>query len=110
MAAKKTADKKPAAKKSAPKNSAFTQEFEPTPELAALVGSKPLPRTQAIKKLWEYFKKNKLNEGQVINMDDKMKAVYGAKKARKMGKNQVAVGANQIFMTEVSEAFKHLKK
>ena len=55
----------------------------------------PLPRTQVIKKLWEYFKKNKLNDGQTINLDDKLKAVYGNKKT--------------IKMTEVSKAFSHLK-
>ena len=42
-------------------------------------------------------------------MDDKVKAVYGAKKNRTMGKNKVAVKGDQLFMTEVSEAFKHLK-
>lgn len=104
------AAKKPAAKKSARKPSAaFNKEFTPSTELAAVIGTKPVKRTDVIKKLWDYFKKNKLNEGQVINMDDKVKAVYGAKKNRTMGKNKVAVKGDQLFMTEVSEAFKHLK-
>jgi upstream activation factor subunit UAF30 len=108
MAAKKAAAKKttpaakkaPAAKKTAAgakkPNAAFMKEFNPTPELAAVVGDKPLPRTAVIKKLWDYFKKNGLNQGQLINLDDNLKKVYGNKK--------------QIKMTEVAGAFKHLKE
>jgi upstream activation factor subunit UAF30 len=106
MAAKKTAAKKPAAKNP---NSAFNKEFTPSSELAELIGTKPVARTQAIKKLWDYFKKNKLQEGQLINMDDKMKAVYGSKKNRTVTKRKVAVRGDQIHMTEVSQAFSHLK-
>lgn len=109
MAAKKPAAKKPAAKSGRKPSAAFMKEFTPSAQLAELVGSKPLPRTQAIKKLWDYFKKNKLNEGVLINMDDAVKAVYGAKKNRTVGKNKVAVRGDQLHMTEVSEAFKHLK-
>ena len=106
MAAKKAAAKKSAAKKAPAKkaaggakrkpNAAFMKEFTPSPELAAVVGEKPLPRTAVIKKLWDYFKKNGLNQGQLINLDDKLKAVYGNKK--------------QIKMTEVAGAFKHLQE
>jgi chromatin remodeling complex protein RSC6 len=107
MAAKKPA-KKPA--KSARKPSAaFMKTLTPSAQLAEVIGSKPVPRTEVIKKLWDYFKKNKLNAGQVINLDDKLKAVYGSRKSRTMGKNKVPVRADQIFMTEVSDAFKHLK-
>jgi upstream activation factor subunit UAF30 len=106
MAAKKAAAKKSTAKKAPAKkaaaggkrkpNAAFMKEFRPSPELAAVVGEKPLPRTAVIKKLWDYFKKNGLNQGQLINLDDKLKAVYGNKK--------------QIKMTEVAGAFKHLSE
>ena len=109
MAAKKAAAKKtttaakkaPAAKKAAggakrKPNAAFMKEFTPSPELGAVIGDKPLPRTAVIKKLWDYFKKNGLNQGQLINLDEKLKAVYGNKK--------------QIKMTEVAGAFKHLKE
>jgi upstream activation factor subunit UAF30 len=106
MAAKKAAAKKTTAKKAPAKkaaggakrkpNAAFMKEFTPTPELGAVIGDKPLPRTAVIKKLWDYFKKNGLNQGQLINLDDKLKAVYGNKK--------------QIKMTEVAGAFKHLKE
>ena len=105
MAAKKAAAKKTTAAKKAPAkkaagakrkpNAAFMQEFTPSPELAAVVGEKPLPRTAVIKNLWTYFKKHGLNQGQLINLDDNLKKVYGNKK--------------QIKMTEVAQAFKHLK-
>ncbi|MDP2275928.1 MAG: SWIB/MDM2 domain-containing protein [Archangium sp.] len=98
MAAKKPAAKKTAkpAKSARKPSAAFMKELTPSPQLAEVIGAKPLPRTQVIKKLWEYFKKNKLNDGQTINLDDKLKAVYGAK-------------LKSIKMTEVSKAFAHLK-
>ena len=54
----------------------------PDAALAAVVGSKPLPRTELTKKLWEYIKKNGLQDKKVktqINADDKLKAVFGGK-------------------------------
>ena len=81
--AKKAAKKKPAKKKSARKpNAAFMAPLTPSPTLAAVVGSKGLPRTQIIKKIWEYIKKNKLQDQKnrrMINGDDKLKAVFGGK-------------------------------
>ncbi|MFY8037004.1 MAG: SWIB/MDM2 domain-containing protein, partial [Cyclobacteriaceae bacterium] len=54
-AAKKAAPKKAAKKKSARKpNAAFMAALTPSAALGAVVGSKPLPRTQIIKKIWEY--------------------------------------------------------
>jgi upstream activation factor subunit UAF30 len=85
MAAKKTAAKKPA-KKSAPKrkpNAAFMKEMQPSTILAEIVGNKPLPRTEVVKKLWAYIRKNNLQdakERRMINADDKLKAVFGGKK------------------------------
>jgi upstream activation factor subunit UAF30 len=81
--AKKAAKKKPAKKKSARKpNAAFMAPLTPSPTLAAVVGSKGLPRTQIIKKIWEYIKKNKLQDNKnrrMINGDEKLKAVFGGK-------------------------------
>lgn len=39
-------------------NASFVKPLLPSPELAAIVGSKPIPRTQAIKKMWAYIKEN----------------------------------------------------
>lgn len=77
--AKKAAVKAaPASKRSA--NSAFMKPLTPSPELAAVVGAEPLPRTQVVSKLWEYIKKHDLQDPankRMINADDKLKAVFG---------------------------------
>ena len=82
---KKTTTKKVATKKAKTKrkpNPAFMKPLTPSSVLAAVVGSKSLPRTQVVKKLWEYIKKNKLQDSvkrQFINADDALKAVFGGK-------------------------------
>ena len=60
--------------------SAFMKELTPSPELAKVVGSKPLPRTEVVKKLWAYIKKNKLQDTKNkrnINADENLKAIFG---------------------------------
>lgn len=84
--AKKAAPKK-AAKKAAPKkksarkpNAAFMAPLTPSATLAEVVGSKPLPRTEVVKKIWEYIKKNKLQDSKNrrnINADGKLKPIFG---------------------------------
>ena len=100
-AAKKPAAKKPAAKKAAPKkaapkkkpaakkpaakrkpNAAFMKPLTPSAMLALVVGSAPLPRTEVTKKIWDYIKKNKLQDAvnrRLINADEKLRAVFGGK-------------------------------
>ncbi len=86
-AAKKPAAKKPAAKKPATAkrtpNAAFMKEMTPSAALAKIVGEKPLPRTEVVKKLWAYVKKNNLQdkkEKRNINADEALKEVFGGKK------------------------------
>ena len=80
----KKAVKKAAKKKSARKpNAAFMAALTLSPALAAVVGSKPLPRTQIIKKIWEYIKKNNLQDSKnrrMINADEKLKVLFDGKK------------------------------
>lgn len=81
------------------KNSAFMKALQPSAELAEIVGSKALPRTEVVKKLWAYIKKNKLQDPKNkrnINADEKLKPVFG-------GKKQV----NMFEMTKLVS--KHLK-
>jgi chromatin remodeling complex protein RSC6 len=89
-ATKKAPAKKAPAKKSAPKkvaakrkpNAAFMKAMMPSTTLAAVVGSMPLPRTEVTKKIWDYIKKNKLQDAvnrRLINADDKLRAVFGGK-------------------------------
>ena len=90
-AAKKAAPKK-AAKKAAPKakrkpNAAFMKALTPDAALAAVVGSKPLPRTEIVKQLWNYIKKNKLQDAKEkrnINADANLLKVFGGKKTVSM--------------------------
>ena len=82
--AKKAAPKK-AAKKAAKRkpNAAFMAALNPSAALAAVVGSKPIPRTQIIKKIWEYIKKNKLQDNKnrrMINADEKLLVLFAGKK------------------------------
>jgi upstream activation factor subunit UAF30 len=71
---KKTSKRKP--------NPAFMRPVQPDDALAAVVGSTPMPRTELTKKLWNYIKRNKLQDAKVktqINADDKLKPVFGGK-------------------------------
>jgi len=84
--AKKPAAKAPAAKgKTAAKKteSAFSKPLTPSKELAAVVGSAPLPRTEVVSKMWEYIKKHKLqneaNKREIV-ADAKLHAVFGKPK------------------------------
>ena len=55
----------------------------PSPALADVVGSKPIPRTEVTKRLWAYIKKNGLQDSKNrrnINADDKLREVFGGKK------------------------------
>jgi chromatin remodeling complex protein RSC6 len=73
MAAKK-ATKKP--------NPALMKPVQPDDVLAAIVGNKPMPRSEITKKLWDYIKKHGLQDQKVktnINADDALKAVFGGK-------------------------------
>ena len=60
---------------------------QPDNALGAVVGTKPLPRTEVIKKLWVYIKKNGLQDKKIrtqINADETLKAVFGGKKSVSM--------------------------
>jgi len=80
---KKTAKKKVKAKTKRKPNAAFMRAMTPSADLAAIVGSKPLPRTQVIKKMWVYIKKHNLqnpkNKRNIL-ADSKLKPVFGGKK------------------------------
>ena len=93
--AKKTVKKKAARKP----NAAFMKPVTPSETLAAVVGPKPMPRTEVTKKLWAYIKKNGLQDKKnkrMINADTNLKAVFG-------GKSSV----NMFAMTKLVS--KHLK-
>ena len=88
--AKKAAAKKAPAKKAAAKkakapakkrtpNAAFMKAMTPSGSLSAIIGDKPLPRTEVTKKVWEYIKKNDLQDKAkrtMINADAKLKEIF----------------------------------
>ena len=89
-----------AAKKKARKPSAaFMKPMTPSAALAAVIGSKAMPRTEVTKKLWGYIKKNRLQDAKnrrMINADEDLKSVFGGKK--------------QVSMFEMTKLVsKHLK-
>lgn len=99
-AVKKAAPKKAAKKKSARKPSAaFMKALTPSADLAAVIGSKAVPRTEVVKKLWVYIKANKLQDAKnkrMVNSDAKLKPVFG--------------GKGQVSMFDIAKHLsKHLK-
>jgi upstream activation factor subunit UAF30 len=78
--AKKAAASKTAPAKKRTPNAAFMKALTPSAELAAVVGSTPLPRTAVVSKLWDYIKKNNLQDQankRNINADAKLQAIFG---------------------------------
>jgi chromatin remodeling complex protein RSC6 len=96
-AAKKATAKK-ATKKRVP-NAAFMKPMQPTAQLAAVIGDKPMPRSEVTKKVWAYIKSKGLQDSKNrrnINADDKLGPVFGGKK--------------QVSMFEMTKLVnKHLK-
>lgn len=70
------------ASKTKKQNSALAKPLQPSPELAAIVGPSPLPRTEVVSKVWEYIKANNLqnpeNKREIL-ADGKLLAVFGGK-------------------------------
>jgi upstream activation factor subunit UAF30 len=83
--AKRAAPRKAAKKKSARKpNAAFMKPLMPTGPLAAIIGSTPMPRTEVTSKIWQYIKKNKLQDSvnrRNINADEKLRPLFGKAQA-----------------------------
>jgi upstream activation factor subunit UAF30 len=87
----KTAKKKTARKA----NAAFMKPVTPSPQLAEVVGTKPIPRTEVTKKLWAYIKKNGLQDAKnkrMIKADATLKPVFGGKASVNMFEMTKLVG------------------
>jgi chromatin remodeling complex protein RSC6 len=68
-------------------NPAFMKAMTPSPALAEVVGSKPIPRTEVTKRLWAYIKKHKLQDAKnrrMIKSDEALKPVFGGKSSVNM--------------------------
>ncbi|MFZ4652650.1 MAG: SWIB/MDM2 domain-containing protein, partial [Rubrivivax sp.] len=76
--AKKAPAKKAPAKKRTP-SAAFMKPMTPSAQLAAVIGDKALPRTEVTRKVWDYIKKNGLQDSAkktMINADAKLKEIF----------------------------------
>ncbi|HEY3635031.1 MAG TPA: SWIB/MDM2 domain-containing protein [Caldimonas sp.] len=77
-AAKKAKPAKAPAKKRTP-NAAFMKAMTPSGALAAIIGERPVPRTEVTKKVWDYIKKNNLQDATkrtMINADAKLREIF----------------------------------
>jgi upstream activation factor subunit UAF30 len=98
--AKKTAAAKPAAKAAAAEKApakkrtagALAKPLKPSHELAAIVGSAALPRTEVVSKIWEYIRKHSLqnptNKREIL-ADAKLQSVFGQPKASMFEMNKL---------------------
>ncbi len=85
MATKKKTPAKKTTKKATTKkaNTGFMAALQPSEALSAVVGAKPLPRTEVTKKIWAYIKKHNLQDAKNrrnINADTLLAKIFGAKK------------------------------
>jgi upstream activation factor subunit UAF30 len=80
-------------------NPTLMNPLQPSPALAAVIGSAPLPRSEAVSRVWDYIKKHKLQNPQnkrEIMADNNLKAVFG--------------GRNKVTMSEMNKYLaQHLK-
>jgi upstream activation factor subunit UAF30 len=82
--AKKAAAKAPAKKSARQPNAAFMKPMKPSADLAQVVGAQAQPRSEITKRVWDYIKKNNLQDAQnkrQINADDKLRPVFGGQKS-----------------------------
>lgn len=74
-----TSDQKPATKRTP--NAAFSAALTPSPELAAVIGAEPSPRTEVTKKIWDYIKAHNLQDPQdkrTLIADEKLRPLFEA--------------------------------
>ena len=84
--AKKTAKTAKPKSKRKP-NPAFMKPMTIGSALHPVIGSKPMPRTEVVKKVWDYIKKNNLQDAKErrnINADENLRAVFNGKKTVSM--------------------------
>jgi chromatin remodeling complex protein RSC6 len=70
-------------KKKRKPNPAFMKPMQPDDLLSAVIGGKPMPRTEVTKKIWDYIKKHNLQDSKnkrMINADEKLKPVFNGKR------------------------------
>jgi len=98
-AKKKTSRRKSSSGKKRTPNAAFMKPMQPSSDLANVVGSSPMPRTEVTKKLWQYIKRKGLQDAKnrrMINADENLRPIFG--------------GSRQVSMFEMTRLVnKHLR-
>ena len=64
-------------------NPAFMRPMQPSDDLGAVVGARAMPRTEVTKRIWDYIRKNGLQDQKnrrMINADDRLRAVFGGRR------------------------------
>jgi len=82
-------------KASAGKGNALQKPLQPSEELAAVIGSAPLPRGQVVSKIWEYIRSHNLQNSEnrrEILADDKLRKVFGKDKVTMFEMNKHLAG------------------
>jgi upstream activation factor subunit UAF30 len=96
---RKTRRKSSSSGKKRTPNAAFMKPMQPSSDLANVVGSGAMPRTEVTKKLWQYIKRKGLQDSKnrrMINADDNLRPIFG--------------GTRQVSMFEMTRLVnKHLK-
>jgi chromatin remodeling complex protein RSC6 len=81
-AAGKSAGAAGAAKKTGGGGGGFMKPMQPDEDLAAVIGSEPIPRTEVTKRIWDYIRSNNLQDPKdkrTIRADAKLKKVFNGK-------------------------------
>jgi upstream activation factor subunit UAF30 len=77
---RKSSRRKSSSGKKRTPNAAFMKPMQPSGELANVVGSSPMPRTEVTKKLWGYIKRKGLQDSKnrrMINADENLRPIFG---------------------------------
>ena len=94
---KKPAKKKTAVKKKRKANPAFMRKFPVTSALKDVVGSATISRPEAMKKIWVYIKKHKLQDKvnrRNINLDSKLKKLFPNVRGKQVTMFELAKGVS----------------
>jgi upstream activation factor subunit UAF30 len=98
-AGRKSSRRKSSSGKKRTPNAAFMKPMQPSSDLAAVVGSGAMPRTEVTKKLWQYIKRKGLQDAKnrrMINADENLRPIFG--------------GTRQVSMFEMTRLVnKHLR-
>src|SRR5215210_2613111 len=77
---RKSSRRKSSSGKKRTPNAAFMKPMQPSGDLASVVGSSPMPRTEVTKKLWQYIKRKGLQDSKnrrMINADENLRPIFG---------------------------------